>query len=86
MNNPTENAPDGMLHAWFSPRFVDEYPASYEKENGERIEVTHLSVKPEPYPELEDRVYLGLVKQVTYEQDQRSKRPLQINLSGWIDD
>ena len=65
MNFPTEPAPDGFLHAWYSEEQAKINGTSlYRRNNGEIVEVSMVStsIQPPGY----DPTYLGLVLDVEH--------------------
>lgn len=58
---PTEFAPPGLFHAWWSDKSLDVLSTSvYQRPDGSEVEVCQVGTDPNSFA-WEDRRYLGLV-------------------------
>ena len=62
MSNPTEAAPEGFMHAWYSAKNDNvSGTATYKGVSGERVEVTEVSASDVPCSKWDDLEYVGLI-------------------------
>jgi hypothetical protein len=64
MERPTQNAPEGFLHAWYSSKEMESTHRSatfYENEIGKKVYVTEVTSSATPMCRWDDLQYIGLV-------------------------
>lgn len=82
MERPSENAPAGYFHAWYSPSLAENTRTCfYKNDEGKRIRVSEVSEGIVPLcSKQSDLQYSGLVLSNTWEYDHESKLP-----DSWFD-